>query len=242
VTATSAPRGARARVRAELQREIREAGRRQLTTAGSAGLSLRAIAREMGMVSSALYRYYPSRDELLTALIVDAYESMGGAATAAETAVDRDDTLGRWMAAATAVRLWALAAPQEWALIYGSPVPGYQAPAVTIDPAAILPLLIMGVVADAHPQAEPGRGRSPAVAAPPVSTPMPASVRAELEAFRSQLAIPLDPERLAPTAMAWTQLVGSVSFELFGHLHNVIYDYPAYFEFQMREIGARLAL
>jgi AcrR family transcriptional regulator len=233
-------------VRAELTREIKDAGRRQLAEQGSAGLSLRAIAREMGMVSSAIYRYYPSRDELLTALITDAYESMGCAATEAERAVARSDTLGRWLATATAVRLWALAAPQEWALIYGSPVPGYQAPADTIDPAAILPLLIIGVVGDAHPAAtataKRNRGALPPRAASPISTPLPVSVRSELEALALQLGQSLSAEWLAPTAMAWTQLVGSISFELFGHLHNVIYDYPAYFGFQMREIGVRLGL
>jgi AcrR family transcriptional regulator len=242
MTATSAPRGARARVRAELTREIKDAGRRQLAEQGSASLSLRGIAREMGMVSSAIYRYYPSRDELLTALITDAYESMGRAATEAERALDRSDTLGRWLATATAVRLWALAAPQEWALIYGSPVPGYQAPADTIDPAAILPLLIIGIVGDAHPAVADDRAGQPPAPASPITTPMPASVRSELEALAAQLEQRLAPEWLAPTAMAWTQLVGSISFELFGHLHNVIYDYPAYFAFQMREIGVRLDL
>jgi AcrR family transcriptional regulator len=196
----------------------------------------------MGMVSSAIYRYYPSRDDLLTALIIDAYESMGRAATAAETAVDRSDTIGRWLATATAVRLWALAAPQEWALIFGSPVPGYQAPTDTVDAAVIVPALMIGIVTDAHPQVEHERTDRPIPPAPPVFTPMPASVRSELEAVAAQLDHPLAAEWLAPAVMTWTQLVGSVSFELFGHLHNVIYDYAAYFEFQMREIAARLDL
>jgi AcrR family transcriptional regulator len=196
----------------------------------------------MGMVSSAIYRYYPSRDELLTALIIDAYESMGRTATLAETALDRADTLGRWLATATAVRKWALAAPQEWALIFGSPVPGYQAPTDTIDAAVILPLIIISIVADAHSHVENDRADLPISPAPPVATSMPASVRSDLEALAAQLDHPLTAQWLAPTAMAWTQLVGSVSFELFGHLHNVIHDYPAYFEFQMREIGARLDL
>jgi AcrR family transcriptional regulator len=242
VIADSAPRGARARVRAELTREIKEAGRRQLAEQGVTGLSLRAIAREMGMVSSAIYRYYPSRDELLTALIIDSYESVGHAATAAEAAVDRANPLERWLTTATAVRLWALAVPQEWALIFGSPVPGYQAPTDTIDPAAILPLLIVGIVADAHPRAALEPADLPILAATPLATPMPASVGSDFEALAAQLDQPLAAERLAATAMAWSQLVGSVSFELFGHLHNVIHDYPVYFEFQMREIGARLDL
>jgi AcrR family transcriptional regulator len=202
----------------------------------------------MGMVSSAIYRYYPSRDELLTALIIDAYESLGRAATAAEKAVERSDRIGRWLATATAARRWALAAPQEWALIFGSPVPGYQAPTDTIDAAAIVPVLIIGIVADAHPSAEPEQLDPPAPStpqtspAPAVLTPMPTSVRSDLEALAVQLGQSPAVEWLAPTAMAWAQLVGSISFELFGHLNNVIHDYPAYFEFQMREIGARLAL
>src|ERR1700744_1415209 len=78
-TQNSAPRTARERARTELTREIKEEARRQLAAAGADGLSLRAVARELGMVSSALYRYYPSRDELLTALIIDAYDAIGAA-------------------------------------------------------------------------------------------------------------------------------------------------------------------
>ena len=76
----NASRTARERVRAELTREITEVARRQLAAEGAAGLSLRAVARELGMVSSAIYRYFPSRDDLLTALIIDAYDAIGEAA------------------------------------------------------------------------------------------------------------------------------------------------------------------
>src|SRR5437763_12398686 len=97
----------RARVRAEMTDEIKAAARRHLAVDG-ANLSLRAVARELGMVSSALYRYFASRDDLLTALIVDAYDAVGAAAERAEAEVDRDDLLGRWLAACHAVRDWAL--------------------------------------------------------------------------------------------------------------------------------------
>src|SRR5690348_13608846 len=137
-----APLTARARVRAELTQEIKDAARAQLATAGASELSLRAIAREMGMVSSALYRYFASRDDLLTALIVDAYDAVGEAAAEAESAVRRGDVVGRWMATTRAVREWAVAHPHEYALIFGSPVPGYSAPQDTIDPAARVPLLL----------------------------------------------------------------------------------------------------
>src|ERR1700709_1172234 len=128
----SAPRTARARVRAELTRDIKEAARRQLGGWGAAALSLRAVARELNMASSAVYRYFPSRDELLTALIIDAYDSAGTATEVAEAAADRLDYPARGPRATAGMRAWAVAHPQEYALIFGSPVPGYQAPRTTV--------------------------------------------------------------------------------------------------------------
>src|ERR1700737_1118305 len=132
----SAPRTARERARAELTHEIKEEARRQLAAEGAPRLSLRAVARELGMVSSALYRYFPSRDDLLTALIIDAYESIGAQVEAADAARPPADLRGRWRAMAQAVRKGALAHPHEYALVYGSPVPGYSAPQETIVPAS----------------------------------------------------------------------------------------------------------
>lgn len=224
---------ARARVREELTREIKETARRQLAEHGSAGLSLRAVARELGMVSSAVYRYFPSRDDLLTALIVDAYDAVGSAAELAESAVRRRDVLGRWTALARAVRAWATANPHEYALIYGSPVPGYQAPPDTDDPATRILRLLVGVLTDAA-----RAGASPAGA----ERRIPRAVRADLTALRKRFAPELGEQQLAWALMAWTELIGSVGLELFGHLHNLISDYQGYFEFQMRDIAQRLGL
>lgn len=221
---------ARARLRAELTREITQAARRQLAERGAPGLSLRAVAREVGMVSSALYRYFPSRDALLTALIVDSYGAVSDAAEAAERAVDRDDVMGRWLAVCTSMRSWALRSPHEYALIFGSPVPGYQAPTDTIDPAARIPRLLVAILANLEPSA------------PAVEAAMPAAVAADLAALREDLAPTLTLEAAGRAVMAWTQLVGSISFELFGHLHNVIHDYPAYFQYQMRLVGVELGM
>jgi AcrR family transcriptional regulator len=116
-------RAARERTRAEITREILDAARRHLATDGASGLSLRAIARELGVSSSAVYGYVASRDELLTRLIVAAYDTLGIAAETQEAAVDRGDLAGRWAAACDAVRGWALANPNEYALIYGTPRP-----------------------------------------------------------------------------------------------------------------------
>lgn len=224
---------ARARVRDEFTREIKETARRQLAAEGSAGLSLRAVARELGMVSSAMYRYFPSRDDLLSALIVDAYDAVGGAAEAAESTVRRRNLLGRWLAVTGATRDWALAQPQEYALVFGGPVPGYHPPAGAVGPAARIPVLMITLVTDA---VEAGRG--------PVADgrPIPRAVRADLKSLRGNLAPALTDQQLARTVMAWTELVGSINFELFGQLQNVISDYRGYFDYQMRGVGHRLGL
>src|SRR4051794_29689355 len=142
--------GVRARVRAQMTEEIKQVARRHLATDG-ANLSLRAVARDLGMASSAVYRYFASRDELLTALIIDAYDALGAAAEAAPA---EGPFVQRWLAVCHAVREWALANPHEWALIYGSPVPGYQAPTDTVG-SAIRVILALGRIVQAA--AEAGR-------------------------------------------------------------------------------------
>lgn len=228
-----APRTARQRVRAELTAEITDVARSHLAEHGAEGLSLRAVARELGMVSSALYRYFPSRDHLLTALIVEAYDAVGAAAEEAAGAVGPDDLQGRWLALATATRGWAVAHPHEWALIFGSPVPGYRAPSDTIDPAARIPLLLIGLGQEAADR----RARPRTDPAPP-----PDAVRADLQRLRDATGATLDDHELARGIAAWTALVGTISFELFGHLNNVITDHDAFFAHQMAAVGRDLGL
>ncbi|NJC69506.1 TetR/AcrR family transcriptional regulator [Planosporangium thailandense] len=222
----------RARVRAEMTEGIKAAARRQLAADG-ADLSLRAIARELGMVSSAIYRYFASRDELLTALIVDAYNALGTAAERAEAEVARDDLLGRWLATCHAVRDWALANPHEYALIYGSPVPGYRAPEDTIPPASRVPVLISGILRDGY-----AAGRLPAES----GEPLPESLRPELTTVAEQIGAEVPPALMARGMTAWLQLFGAVSFELFGQLNNVIEDRAAFFAYQMRAVARVVGL
>src|SRR5690349_21694162 len=148
VVMVNAPMTARARARAELVEEIKAAGRRQLTEVGASELSLRAVARELGMVSSAVYRYFASRDELLTALLVDAYDALGAAVE--QAAADRRGGFEtRWVRVATAVRDWAVAHPHEYALLYGSPVPGYEAPEDTVQAASRVGVVLGRILGDA---------------------------------------------------------------------------------------------
>jgi AcrR family transcriptional regulator len=204
-------RTARERARSELTREIKEEARRQLADAGANGLSLRAVARELGMVSSALYRYYPSRDELLTALIIDAYDAIGGAAERAADSL-APSARDRWVATCHAIRDWARSHPHEYALIYGSPVPGYQAPEATIGPASRVPLAFTGLLARAAANGE--------LSLPPAGPPMPRlddALAAQAAALTAALGLrEVPPEALVSAVVAWTQLFGMISFELFG--------------------------
>src|SRR4051812_34823721 len=139
---------ARARPREAVITEIKAEARHQLGRSGAAGLSLRAVARELGMVSSAIYRYFPSRDELLTALIVDSYLDLAASAQRAVTRAG-DEPREQWRAGCQAVRSWARKHPHEYALLYGSPVPGYAAPQDTIDPATAVYRTLMEPVRSA---------------------------------------------------------------------------------------------
>lgn len=197
--------------------EIMDVARTHLAADGAAALSLRAIARELGMSSSALYRYVASRDDLLTALIVEAYDSLGAFAEDAEAERPRGDYPGRFRAVARAVRRWAVEHEHEYALVYGSPVPGYTAPQTTVGPATRVPALLVAIVLDALAD-----GWQPDDLAD-----LPDDVSACLEpvrdAFRSDgREAPAD--LVARGLMAWTYLFGAVSFDLFGHRHNVITD------------------
>ncbi len=205
--------------------EIKAVARRHLAADG-ANLSLRAVARDIGMVSSALYRYFPSRDELLTALILDAYNAMGEVAEAADAAVThRGDIVGRWLAVTHAVRAWTLAQPHEYALIYGTPVPGYAAPADTIAPAT-RPIAVLGsILVDAQKAGKLQPGAVP---------PMPRALRTELKRAADAVAPGIGERAMALAMMAWTELYGAISFELFGRIDNVIDERTAWFDVQMR--------
>lgn len=139
----------RERLRTATIIEIKEIARRHMAEKGAAALSLRAIAREMGMSSPALYRYFASRNDLVTALIVDAYNGFADALQAARDGRAQDDHAGQLSAVAYAYRDWALAAPQEYALIFGTPIPAYEAPPDMPSPAAARSMSVFLGVLDA---------------------------------------------------------------------------------------------
>ncbi|MFI6023992.1 TetR/AcrR family transcriptional regulator [Amycolatopsis magusensis] len=212
-----ATRTARDRARAELTTEIKEEARRQLGEAGGGGLSLRAVARELGMVSSALYRYFPSRDHLLTALIIDAYDAIGAAAEAADD--HRLPPRQRWVDIWTATRAWARAHPHEYALIYGSPIPGYRAPQDTVMPAARVAMALVHVI------------RSAPVDPPPSGHPLPAELHDQAARLLPALGVELTPELVTRLLITWTQLFGLISFELNGQYVGSVDPSDAFFAY-----------
>jgi AcrR family transcriptional regulator len=222
----------RARARAEMIEQIKQAAREHLAAEGP-NLSLRAVARDLGVVSSAMYRYFASRDDLLTALILDGYTSLADAVEEAEGEVPRANLANRWIALAWATRDWALEHRHEYALLYGSPVPGYVAPQDTIGPATRPVVVAMHILADG---VERGVVEVPA-------DRLGREVRADMENVRTFAGFEgLPPTLLARGMSAWAQMHGTIGFELFGRLTNAVSDYDSYFDYQLRMMTRFLGL
>lgn len=198
--------GKRQESRDRIERQIIDLGRAHLVTYGAAGLSLRAIARELGMVSSAVYRYVGSRDELLTMLLVDAYTEL---AECVERA--RDAAAGDWReqisAIGRAARSWAVDKPAGWALLYGSPVPGYHAPRdKTVEPGTRVVAALFAVVAA-------GVAAGDIVAS---NLPVTQSLSADFDSLRAEFGFAADDAVVAKCLVLWASLVGAISLEVFG--------------------------
>jgi AcrR family transcriptional regulator len=198
--------GKRQDSRERIEAQIVELGRRHLVDHGAAGLSLRAIARDLGMVSSGVYRYVSSRDELLTVLLVDAYTELADAVDRARDTVSdlwSDDVI----AIAGAARRWAVAHPASWALLYGSPVPGYRAPAErTVGPGT----RVVGAFFDAI---------AAGIATGDImltNTPAPQPMSSDFERIRHEFGFPGDDPVVAKCFAIWAGVVGAISLEVFG--------------------------
>ncbi|MGV0746422.1 TetR/AcrR family transcriptional regulator [Mycolicibacterium sp. XJ870] len=197
--------GKRQQGRERIEAAIIEIGRRHLVTEGAAGLSLRAVARDLGMVSSAVYRYVASRDDLLTLLVVDAYTELADAVDVAASAESTWEE--RIHAIARAARRWAISQPARWALLYGSPVPGYQAPAErTVGPGTRVVGAVFAAVADGIAAGD--------IVATNSSASQPLS--ADFDRLRAEFGFPGDDGAVAKCFVLWAGLVGAISLEVFG--------------------------
>jgi AcrR family transcriptional regulator len=188
--------------------DIVRLGRQHLAVHGAAALSLRAVARDLGVVSSAVYRYVESRDELLTLLLIDAFGELGDAVDAAVGAMPEADYRGRFMALGRAVREWALSEPASYALLFGSPVPGYAAPAErTTGPGTRVVVSLVGIL-DAAARA----GR---LSGARQDEHFPAALAADLATIRAQFDLKMSQDLIARGLLVWSAVFGAVSFEVF---------------------------
>lgn len=206
----------RAQARVRTIAEILRVARAHLAVHSAPGLSLRAIARDLDMGSSAIYRYVASRDELLTLLIVRAYEELGEFTSEAFDAAPDGDAQAKLLAVAHSLRSWAHKHPNDYALIFGTPVPGYAAPQDTISPAQIVPSLLVRSFAE---HGEPDRTLTNA-------EPMTDAIAAGFDPVRPFFGSDADPRLVSRGIALWCALLGLVSAELFGHLHNVVMAEP----------------
>jgi AcrR family transcriptional regulator len=215
--------------------EILAVARRHVAQEGAAALSLRSVARDLEMAPSALYRYFDGRDALLSALILGAYESLAGEAErAAQTAVRSggSDT-ERWMVVPRAMRAWALAHPNEWGLIFGTPVPGYRAPEQTVEPYAVIAGALVRPVIDAW---EAG------VLHPTEPSTVSAALAAAVVPVHEALFPGMPVDAAVRAVEAWTTIVGAISLEVFGHWRNTVLDPGELFEATARDVASSLGL
>src|ERR1700733_9713210 len=233
----SAPRTARERVKDEVTSEILSAARAHLAREGAAALSLRSIARDLGMAPSALYRYFSSRDALLSALILGAYGSLADQAEHASEAAygQQDGALARWVAVPRAMRSWARGHPHEWGLIFGSPVPGYEAPTETITPYTRLAQALVRPIIEEH---EHGSLRLELSAASAAASPGAARLALAVEPVTDGLLPGLPTVAVTRALQAFATLIGIISLELFGHWRNTVLEPEVLFEATISQLAS----
>ena len=218
--------------------ELLAAARARLESEGSAALSLRAVARDLGMASSAVYRYVPSRDALLTLLIIEAYDAVGEVAEKA-AAEPRAPTPRRpgWTSRApcgggpstSRTRSSSSTAPRSAAT---APRTTPCAPAVRLW-GVIIGLLMAaagdGILDPAGPDFDPAGRMAPEALA--------------TAGFTDPTTVPDEVARIAVrSATLFTSLVGAISVELFGHLHHVAGDYARFFDVTIATAAAGVGL
>ena len=210
---------------------------------GAPALSLRSIARDLGMAPSALYRYFDGRDALLTALILTAYEAL---ATEAERAADRAEAAEArrqgqpatpsvgWRSRVPCAA-WALEHPHQWGLIFGTPVPGYEAPEDTVEPYARVATALVRPLVVAE---EAGRLRVDQRDDRKVSDGLATAVAPVSEGLLPGMPV----EKVVLVVEAWTTLIGTISLEVFGHWRKTVLEPELLFEDSMQRLGQSLGL
>jgi len=221
-------------VRNEIAEEIKAAARKQMEQHGTAGISLRAIARELGITAPAIYNYFPRLEDLITALIVDAFTDLAIAMETAGEQTQSDSAMPLIEAMLMAYRQWAVEHPVDFQLIYGNPIPGYEAPPELTDPLARRPFMgIFRLYAQALQSGE--------IVLPEEYQQVPSSITEYLVSWRKQSGVLIPDELVCMLMTGWARVHGLVMLELFHHIQPVIGDAQALYQYEIRAFHARLA-
>jgi len=221
------PRPKRTEQHPNLEAAIKETAWGQIARSGAASLSLRAIARELGITAPAIYNYFPDRDALVTALIIDAFTSFGDWQIEARDAVPAENLSKRMMAIGLAYRDWALAYPQRYQLIFGTPIPGYEAPREKVMPSAARSLSALAHVIENLRLA----GKLNAPGFPQVNE----EHKFTFEVWK-QYGGDVDALSLSVAVLIWARVHGIVSLEIGGNLPPFGPDGDGLYRYEMEAL------
>jgi len=190
----------RARYRNEVVAQIKRLADAQLEQIGASGLSLSAIARELGMSGPALYRYFPSRDALLSALITDAYNDLADRLTEVTSAAGDREPLREFL---VAYRQWALANPHRYRLLYQPPIPGFDPNEQELVASALRSMaVLLGLISRTLP---------------PSSELLTADLVSSFTVWTQDVGIDATPLDVLTALRIWSRLHGFVSLEIAGN-------------------------
>ena len=192
-----------------LQEAIKETAWKQIAEFGAPAISLRAIARELKISAPAIYNYFPDRDALVTALIIDAFKSFGDSQLEARDSVSVEDLVGRFRAIGVAYRNWAHTYPQRYQLIFGTPIPGYEAPIEKVFPSSARSIMALFSVVESFRAA----GKLTIDSFPPVKE----EYKAHYEMWETQVG-EVRPVSVFVAMVIWARVHGIVSLEIQGNL------------------------
>lgn len=214
---------------ANLPEIIKEAAWRQIGESGASSLSLRGIARELGITAPAIYNYFPDRDALVTALVIDAFSSFGDRQLAARDAfAGPGRELERLRATGLAYRAWALDHPHRYLLIFGNPVPGYQPPMQELLPVMMRSLsALTGIVGELYALGW----------IDPQGIPLPQLEPDDRFCGLLENANTDTLNVLAVAMLIWSCVHGLVSLEITGQLPPFANDGAALYEFELEAIA-----
>src|SRR5215208_2594699 len=191
-----------------LQEAIKEVAWKQTAEYGASALSLRAIARELKISAPAIYNYFPDRDALVTALIIDAFTSFGDSQLEARDSIPAENLDGRLKAIGMAYRQWAHTYPQRYQLIFGTPIPGYVGPVEQIFPSSTRSIMALFSVVENFRAA----GKLAVDSFPPVKE----EYQSQYEMWERQVG-EVQPISVFVAMVIWARVHGIVSLEIQGN-------------------------